>query len=75
MRWSNIGGDHLPWSSSLLNAFLSLHPRKDEIVSLDILSWLSARSISYGTTVAMIPNLRHLSIGKQRVPYGETACW
>ena len=30
------GGDHLPWSSSLLNAFLSLHPRKDEIVSLDI---------------------------------------
>lgn len=30
------GGDHLPWSSSLLNAFLSLHPRKDDILSLDI---------------------------------------
>ena len=30
------GGTHLPWSSSLLNAFLSLHPRKDDIIGLDI---------------------------------------
>lgn len=71
------GGDHLPWSSSLLNAFLSLHPRKDEIVSLDI-SQLVERSFDTvwnDLSLPVAPNLRHLSIGRQRVPYGETACW
>lgn len=71
------GGEHLPWSSSLLNTFLTLHPRRDDIVSLDIseLVQRSFHTVWNDLSFPATPNLRHLSIGNQRVPYGEIDCW
>jgi hypothetical protein len=67
------GGNDLPWSSSLLNIYLELHPRKDEIISLDLsnLNDFGWNDLSF----PMVKKLRHLSIGKLRVPYGQSDLW